>query len=212
MSSLRNKIIEVAIAEATPQPYGKVSDMVKDAEGNRAGWRTLKAYFDEAILDWSEAHWKETGKIKPAGESEWREITFLDGVKKPNYRVPQAIYEKSGGKWAKTGYRDSGVSWCGIFATWVLKKANLNVYWSSATGITGSHVKQIFANEGYQPGDVLIFRGETNHHAIFVAENHRIYGGDGSLDTINGNSSFQSIERHSRYLPSQIQGYYRIVA
>jgi hypothetical protein len=203
MSSIREKIIEAGLAEATPAPYGKVSDQVLDGQGKRAGWRVLKSYFDEAVYGWPESNWQGRGKIKPPGK-DWVTITYLEGVQKPTYRVPQPS-------------KESGVSWCGIFATWVLRKAGLGVYWKTGVGISGSQVVTVAGKEGYQRGDVLVFTGTLAdgmagvHHAIFVDEDHKIYGGNGSIRTINGNSDYQSITVHSKFYPSQIWYYYRIL-
>ncbi|MDQ4122261.1 MAG: spore germination protein [Acidobacteriota bacterium] len=213
MSSIRDQIIKAAIAETTPPPYGKVSDRMLDSDGNRAGWRDLKAYFDEAVSGWSEMHWKARGKIKPEGQNEWKTITYLEGVQKPNHRVPQPVYDTLGRLVkAVTGeqqYKESGVSWCGIFATWVLRRTGLGVWWMP--GIVGNQVQKVSGNVGFQPGDVLVFHGKQVHHAVFISENSKAYGGDGSLDTINGNSNYQSIERHSRYFPHQVWYYYKIL-
>lgn len=196
MSSIREKIIEAAIEEATPLPYGKVSDLVRDGEGRRAGWRNLKAYFDEAVLGWFEQKWQMKGEITlPSGTK--KTITYLEGVQIPTYRVPQ----KS---------KPSGASWCGIFATWVLRRAGLHVFWDPFNGISGQ-VKYTTGNEGFAPGDVVVFHGDEKHHAIVVNENLRIYDGDDSLDTINGNSGAQSIERHSRFDRKKVAYYYKIL-
>ena len=55
MSEVRKRIIEVATAEATPLPYGKVSDLVTDDQGRRAGWESLKSYFEEGVKQFY--HW-----------------------------------------------------------------------------------------------------------------------------------------------------------
>lgn len=197
MSSIRDKIIEAGVQEAVPPPYGKVSDWVRDAEGNRAGWRILKSYFDEAVSGWSEQSWKIRGEIT-LSSGERKTITNLQGVQIPTYRMPQ----KS---------KPSGASWCGIFAAWVLRKAGLHVFWEVGMGISGPKVVKVPGNQGFARGDVLVFKGGEVHHAIFMDENHNIYGGDGSIGTINGNSDFQSIIIHSRYFPKDVWYYYKIL-
>lgn len=197
MSSIRSKIIETAIAEAMPFPYGKVSDCVRDASGKRAGWESLKNYFDDAILGWTEAHWAERGEILVNGEN--KEIVYLQGVQVPNYRVPQG----------KT--KPSGVSWCGIFATWVLRKAGLHdTQWVVGAGIRGSKVRTVMDTKGFNVGDVIVINGAEVHHAI-VAEMPDYYLGDTSMKTINGNSGAQSIEVHRKYSAKQVGYYYQIV-
>ena len=202
MSAVREKIIEAGVQEATPLPYGKVSDIVRDADGNRAGWRVLKSYFDEAVFGWSERNWQGRGEILVGGSR--KNITYLQGVQTPTYRVPQPS-------------KPSGVSWCGIFATWVLRKAGVHAFWQVGVGITGPKVVQVAGNEGYQRGDVLVMNNKLQdgsfgvHHAIFMDEDLKIYGGGGSLRTINGNSDYQSIIIHSKYTRKDVGYYFKIL-
>ena len=195
MSSIRSKIMEIAIQEAAP-PYGKVSDLVRDAEGNRAGWRILKSYFDDAVQGWTESKWADGGQILYNGH--WRKIKNIEGVQVPGYRVPQPS-------------KPSGVSWCGIFATWVLRRAGLEAKWVVGAGIVGDKVKLTSGSEGFMPGDVIVINGAEVHHAVVISENHKIYDGDGSIDTVNGNADQQSILRHSRYTRGQVWYYYKIL-
>ena len=196
MSEIRSKIIDTAVAEATPLPYGKVSDYVRDGAGRRAGWERLKNYFDDGVQGWSEQHWQARGKILVGGG--WVDISYLQGVQTPTYRVPQAS-------------KPSGVSWCGIFAAWVLRKSGLeDVRWVVGSGIKGNRVKQVAGNEGFSAGDVIVIKGGEVHHAI-VSGIPDIYEGDGSLETINGNSDAQSIKIHSYYNPKQVWYYYKIL-
>ena len=61
----------------------------------------------------------------------------------------------------------SGVSWCGIFAAWVLRKSGLDdVRWVVGSGIVGKQVKQVAGNEGFSVGDVIVIKGAEVHHAI----------------------------------------------
>lgn len=196
MSAIRSKVIETAVAEATPLPYGKVSDFVRDGQGRRAGWERLKNYFDDGVRGWTEQHWKGRGKILTGNG--WVEITYLQGVQVPTYRVPQPN-------------KDSGVSWCGIFAAWVIRKSGLDdTRWVVGAGIVGKQVRRVEGNEGFSVGDVITIKGIENHHAI-VSGMPDIYEGDGTLETINGNSDFQSIKIHSYYRPEQVGGYYKIL-
>lgn len=196
MSLIRDKIIEVGVAEATPPPYGKVSDHRTDGKGKRAGWESLKNYFDDAVQGWTPQSWEVRGKILVG--SEWKEITNLQGVQIPNYRVPQLS-------------KPSGVSWCGIFATWVIRKAGLeDTKWVVGKGIVGSKVKTVMGNTGFSVGDVVVLSGGEVHHAI-VAEMPDDYLGDNSLKTINGNSGAQSIEIHRKFSTKQVAYYYKIL-
>lgn len=195
MSLIGNKIVEIAKREALPLPYGKVSDFPTDAEGNRAGWRVLKEYFEQAC-NWNEMHWKQYGKIRVGGEGDWKQISFLDGIKKPKMRVPQGES------------KPSGVSWCGIFATWVLIQAGLNVRWIVGQGIVGSKVKRIGGNKGVTEGDIVVMQGEEVHHCIVS----KLPTQANYMETVNGNSSFdQRIETHSRFLSEKVWYYYKIL-
>lgn len=196
MSEIRDKIIEVATAEATPQPYGKVSDLVTDEKGRRAGWENLKSYFDGAVKGWGPQNWESRGKILNGGV--WKDVTALQGIQVPTYRVPQPS-------------KPSGVSWCGIFASWVWKNSGLSdVQWVVGTGITGSRVQLVMQSSGFTIGDVVVFKGDEVHHAI-VAEMPAYYCGDDTLRTINGNSGAQSIEIHRRFRAPNVAYYYKVL-
>jgi peptidoglycan hydrolase-like protein with peptidoglycan-binding domain len=159
-SSLRQRIIEIANAMATPAP-GKVSDLVTAVEPGtgrtvRAGWPYLKSFFDDAVSGWQPTHWNDKAT--------------LDGVKIPGKRIPQP------GR--------SGISWCGIFATWVLIQAGMQVKWVLGKGIVPLQIK--YARDP-QPGDVAVLTGEEIHHCIVTANDGK------TLQTVNGNSDNQSI-------------------
>ncbi len=194
MKSIRQNIVEIAKGEAVPSPFGKVSDSKTDENGNRAGWQVLKDYFEKACK-WNDSHWKGRGKIKVGGAGDWIDIGFLDGIKKPKYRIPQG------------GNKPSGISWCGIFATWCLIKAGLDVQWINGQGIVGERVTRIGGNRGFKEGDIVVIQGGEVHHAI-VSE---LYEEANYMQTVNGNSSFdQRIEIHSQYSPERVWYYYKI--
>lgn len=59
LSPLRAKIIELAMAEATPAP-GKVTDrmtVIDAGQTCRKGWDRLKQYIEETVVTWTPAHW-----------------------------------------------------------------------------------------------------------------------------------------------------------
>lgn len=193
---IRKQIIEKGMAEATPQPYGKVSDLKTDSSGNRAGWQSLKSYFDDVVQGWNEQKWSMRGKIMVAGG--WRDISYLQGVQVPTYRVPQPS-------------KPSGVSWCGIFATWVLKKAGItDATWVVGKGIVSGRVRLVMGGSGFDVGDVVVLKGGEIHHAI-VSEMPTYYCDDDSLQTINGNSGAQSIEVHRKWLAKNVGYYYKVL-
>ncbi len=167
--SLRQRIIDIAIAEATPEP-GRVSDLdviIEDGETVRRGWRRLKQYFDEGVEGWNESRWNSA---------------TLKGVRKPGAWLPGHI------------------SWCGIFATWVLQQAGLPVKWRVGQGITV--LQKIGGSQGLQAGDVAILKGEKVHHFV-------VAGIDGKIvRSVNGNSDAQSILIKQNRL-DEIWYYYR---
>lgn len=178
VQGLRKRIVDIASAEATPVP-GKVSDLVTMIEPGsqkmvRAGWRQLQRYFDEGVDGWTRDKWKD-----PA---------TLAGVQIPGKRVPQQ--------------GTSGVSWCGIFATWVLQQAGLDVKWRVGVGITTLEKR---SDKSLQVGDVAVMKGDKVHHCIPIA----ISGT--TMTTVNGNSDNQSIliKQHSL---DAVWYYYRVPA
>ena len=200
MSAIREKIVQIAREEASPPPFGKVSDLELDADGNRAGWKRLKQYFDEAVEGWNPRKWQGRGSIK-FGKDDIK-LTNLEGVQKPRLRVIQG------------DSKPSGVSWCGIFAAWVWRQAGLDqVQWVSGTGPRNNGVKLVNEKTGFQVGDIIVIRGGDVHHAI-VAELPSVYdleeGGslDTSIITVNGNSTNQSIRIHNEYKLSVVAYYY----
>lgn len=157
-SDLRQRIIDIANSMAAPAP-GKVSDLVTTIEAGRtvrAGWPYLKSFFDEAVAGWQ--------------QSNWNDKATLDGVKVPGKRIPQPG-------------RD-GVSWCGIFATWVLIQAGLPVKWVLGKGIVPLQLK--FGRDA-RPGDVVVLSGNEVHHCIPTSIDGQ------TMQTVNGNSDNQSI-------------------
>ncbi|MDM0113018.1 peptidoglycan-binding domain-containing protein [Variovorax sp. J22R133] len=170
LSPLRRKIIELAFAEAQPEPA--VTDLKTMMDGGqvvRAGWKRLKQYFDEGVDGWTEQKWKD-------------KATF-DGVRIPGRRIPQPP--------------TSGVSWCGIFATWVARQAGVQTKWKMGIGPSG--LKPTFSRN-CQPGDIAVM-AEQVHHFIVAGPI-----GD-TIITVNGNSDNQAILVKPRPLSSVIYFY-----
>ena len=124
----------------------------------RKGWKNLKEFFDVAVQGWTEQHWKVNG--------------YLDGVKVPGRRIPQPN-------------KPSGMSWCGIYATWVWIKAGKTTKWVPGVGPTNA--VKVAGNKDIQVGDICVQYGGEVHHFIPVAIN-----GD-DITGVNGNSNYQSI-------------------
>ena len=187
-SALRARIKEWALRGAQG-PYGDVgggaakgivSDLDTVIETSpqglqrtvRRGWKNYKEFFDVAVAGWSENHWKAPG--------------FLEGVKKPGGRIPQP------GR--------SGISWCGIFATWCWIKAGKQTKWVAGVGPTNA--TRVAGNAGIQVGDICVQMGGEVHHFVAVEPGSATFLG------VNGNSDYQSILQKPMSL-STVQYYYR---
>lgn len=172
LSPLRRRICELALAEALPQPA--VSDLITQREDNvtvRAGWRRLKQYFDEGVKGWTQDKWKDKAT--------------LDGVRIPGKRVPQGP--------------TSGVSWCGIFATWVVRTSGVDTQWRMGLGPS---TLQIRFNRDCKPGDICVMEEQVHHFIPIAIE------GD-QMVTVNGNSTHQAILVKTRPL-SCVRYYYSV--
>jgi hypothetical protein len=189
-SRYAQKIINIAKGE-----LGKVSDkdIVYDQMGKatelRKGWENLKGYF-EVAGGYSDAHWKMKGF-----QTDGKEISFLDGVRLRNKRVPQK--NTTGGKveW-------SGTQWCGIFATWCWIKAGVpQVKWGFP-GVKGQKVRIVpdftkpkmkdLTMSDLSIGDIAVLNDEDPknrlvHHCIVT----NIMGN--TFESVNGNSDYQGV-------------------
>ena len=156
LSPLRRRILEIGMGEALPEPA--VTDLKTVRDGNetvRAGWKRLKQYFDEGVEGWSEQKWKD-------------KATY-DGVRIPGKRVPQS--------------KEQGISWCGIFATWVVRTAGVDTKWRMGAG--PSKLKLKFSRD-CQPGDIAVIPQHIHHFIVASPLADEIM-------TINGNSTNQAI-------------------
>lgn len=175
LSPLRSEIRKWALL-GTTGPFGDVGSgaakgIVSDLDTTteilawggtrtiRKGWKNLKGFFDLTVSGWTEQHWKAPG--------------YLDGVKVPGKRVPQGPS------------KPSGVSWCGIFATWCWIKAGKQTKWVAGVGPTNA--TKVNGNQGIQVGDICVQSGGEVHHFIPTEINGDDFQG------VNGNSDYQSI-------------------
>jgi hypothetical protein len=134
INPVRRKICKIALGESDAVPpegcggWGRVTDWPPNGPPDRHGWQNLKTYFNEAMK--TPPNWGDTTKrlyVQNPDDPKTRrevQITYQEGIQKRGYRVPQ----DSAGR---------GIQWCGIFAAWVLKRAELDAYWVSGVGIRG---------------------------------------------------------------------------
>ncbi len=142
--------------------------------GMKKGWQHLKEFYDTAL-----------------GEDSAKK-GWLKGIQTPGLRA------------GSTAQNKSGISWCGIFATWAVINAGVpGVKWVLGTAIKG--LPQPKGDQNYQPGDILVLKGKQVHHCVLKAKN------GSSLTTIDGNVMNQGIEVRSRNT-GEVWYYYQTVA
>ena len=91
----------------------------------------------------------------------------------------------------------TSTAWCGIFATYVLKKwGGLDVKWILGTGIRGAGVNYTKGHNGMRPGDVAVIRGKLNadgkavdHHFVITDIDYS----QNTLQSVDGNSTNDEI-------------------
>jgi hypothetical protein len=109
------------------------------------------------------------------------------------------------------GYKPT-LSWCGIFATYILRQAGIRVQWQSHIVIVSPYdLELVYSREGMDIGDVAV----SNNHYFIVMEKvaykqpvpplavHGNYGGVGNPQMYYG--------RHWGHPLSSVQCYYRIL-
>jgi len=113
-----------------------------------------------------------------------------------------------------SGY-DPTVSWCGIFACYIMRKAGLRVKWKRYKGIEdlsgGTDMKAIWGREGIALGDVAV-RGSGQHHFILLetpAKDQRVvYAADGNA--MGKYNPMLACGRDGRNILPEVTYYYRI--
>lgn len=91
-----------------------------------------------------------------------------------------------------------GIHWCGIFATWMLKRAGLQATWTtngltaSASKISKISVSTPGARQGISAGDICV-HGSNQHHFIVIGE-----VGSRKLLTVEGNVRNQEVLRREK--------------
>lgn len=150
---------------------------------------------------------------KRRGADKLRQIFAEACVAPPTWTVDNLRALETPGAWlnvnGRGGTRDSAsaIHWCGIFATWVLRKVGLDVKWRAGLGIYNMTMTTVlerrnrgakdgrFDPKAFAPGDVCAVP-RANHHFIVV----EAPDGSDALRCIAGNGSQQQIEwqTHSR--------------
>lgn len=136
------------------------------ADGSFPSWQTLKAIYDDALeapINWTI---QNEANLKALKAGRWMR---KDGV--PGGTLDTA----------------AGMSWCGIFATYVLRGIGINVKWRSFVGITPvePHLKRLggFGNwNSIAPGDICVRDSFQHHFIVYRREGQMLYSYDGNLD------------------------------
>lgn len=223
ISELRKTIIQIARSESgndshfsrdypgvSKDPncttWGTVTDYKWTTNGSkyyRHGGTHLKDIMTDAVLEYNQGTWADPTKRLyklPPKNIEFH-ITNLEGVLLKDMRIPQP------------GTGGSGVQWCGIFATWVLRRAfqkvkgGESVHWTTAGGKIQGKVEYVAGNKGIQVGDVCCESGALNHHSIPIEINEK----SRTMTTVNGNSTMQSILVKEGISMGIVTGYYRLI-
>jgi|GEM_PF-1609140 len=148
----------------------------------------------------------DEGKVQPGGK-DYKGWQYL-----------QETFEKTTGWTPPTEEirRDStpqGKNWCGIWATRMLQKSGVDAKWNlnngrmegnvdlvTSYGKTYSGNRKAFA-QSIQPGDVILLKGNLNHHAVVTNVNK-----DGTVTTMDGNHPGIGKGNHKL---SDVYAYYR---
>lgn len=102
--------------------------------------------------------------------------------RKPSQAELDKYFSECGGPWEKA---DNITSWCGIFATYLLRKSGAEVKWVMGQGIhneSNSYVQRINSNEGICLGDIAV-RGSHIHHFIVTNSPDE----NGTFNCVEGN-------------------------
>ena len=138
-----------------------------------------------AIWEANYDHWKPT-------DDEMKEIFIAAGLAAPS-KGELNKFRTAPGNIVING---QSLAWCGIFATYVLKKWDgLDVNWVSG-GIRGAGVNKTWGRDGMRPGDVAIVRGPldkkgrgTHHHFVITEIDYA----KNTLQSVDGNSTNNEI-------------------
>ncbi len=177
MSIVREKIVSIASGLVNQIGGGQGPD------GKLKGWDLLKKIFEEAA---------------PGLISQW---------------TPNRVAALQQGMWIIAGQDDKGnkdggtynetygIMWCGVFATWVLQQAGLQVNWVNQQ-IMGppSEIIRIYSatqddRDKLIPGDIGVLT-HRQHHFIVIGWKPK----SKRVDTVEGNVGVQSIQQKTQMI------------
>ncbi len=133
-------------------------------DGSFPGWETLKDIYDKAMEnppDWDIHNGANLTALK---QGKWLR---KDGT--PGGTNDPAL----------------GISWCGIFATYVLQGIGIPVIWRTFVGITplSPHFQELygFGSGKVKRGDICVRDSNNHHFIVYKEEGNMLYSYDGNL-------------------------------
>lgn len=144
---------------------------------------------NQAIWEANYDHWKPS-------DDEMVDIFTTAGLNAPSKSDLKKFRTATG----NISINGQSIAWCGIFATYVLKKwGGLEVKWSNG-GIVGAGVNKTWNRDGMRAGDVAVVRGKldskgrgVHHHFIITAIDYAA----NTMQSVDGNSTNNEIVWHT---------------
>jgi len=156
-------------------------------DGSFPSWETLKAIYDismENPPDWNIHNGANLTALK---QGKWMR---KDGV--------------PGG----TNDTAAGVSWCGIFATYILIGSGVPVKWRAFVGISPlkPHLEKLFGFGNYgkiASGDICVTGSNQHHFIVYRREGNMLFSYDGNLAGQSiGERKYNVNEVHTIFKPT----------
>jgi hypothetical protein len=144
------------------------------------------------------------------------------GKRRPSTEELNSYFTGSGSVYR--GY-DKTVSWCGVFAAYILRKASVGIYWKMAKGLqieATSDVTLVQGCEGIGVGDVAVAlnpREDANGNLLCSAHHFIVVrtpaSAEGLVEAVHGNNGGTSAPElfhglHPKYPVNKIVYYYRV--
>lgn len=108
---------------------------------------------------------------------------------------------------------DNTLHWCGIFATYILRKAGVRVRWARkiVDDSGGQDIKIVWGREGMGPGDVAVRDWRNVNHHFIVLDSPKsgvIWSVDGNHGGVGNPLLFCG--RHGKNTVAAVDYYYRV--
>jgi len=137
-------------------------------------------------------------------------------TREPSLEEMDKYFKGSGGFSGYSG--NKGVSWCGVFATYILRKVCTGVAWKGGKLVDlspgGKNLKIVYGGAGLQAGDVAVRDSKSsvgNHHFIVLGAptGEQITTVDGNYGGVNVRRLFYG--NHAKNKVGAVDGYYRLI-